>query len=179
MRTRFADPIRASSPPGLHQQAGHMTASDLCAVRQMISCQAGPSTHEAPQLHHAARRRSDRVAARGERAGAGSDVSSCASWSRSHKMHRRSSPSSTSCAPGASLKARMSQLFRDVFRSATSRSPTWCRRWSRRTRRDHQRRRCHHARPPEGDLDNSDSGRTQGPRLWRSSGRAALQSGHL
>src|SRR5262249_21906896 len=41
MRTRFADPIRASSPPGLHQQAGHMTASDLCAARQMISCQAG------------------------------------------------------------------------------------------------------------------------------------------
>src|SRR5215831_14543606 len=36
MRTRFADPIRASSPPGLHQQAGHMTASDLCAARQMI-----------------------------------------------------------------------------------------------------------------------------------------------
>src|SRR5262245_25281114 len=41
MRTRFADPIRASSPPGLHQQAGHMTASDLCAARQLISCQAG------------------------------------------------------------------------------------------------------------------------------------------
>ena len=41
MRTRFADPIRASSPPGLHQQAGHMTASDLCAARQMIFCQAG------------------------------------------------------------------------------------------------------------------------------------------
>jgi hypothetical protein len=41
MRPRFADPIRASSPPGLHQQAGHMTASDLCAARQMISCQAG------------------------------------------------------------------------------------------------------------------------------------------
>src|SRR5215467_2610516 len=40
-RTRFAHPIRASSPPGLHQQAGHMTASDLCAARQMISCQAG------------------------------------------------------------------------------------------------------------------------------------------
>src|SRR5262249_26946495 len=37
MRTRFAHPIRASSPPGLHQQAGHMTASDLCAARQMIS----------------------------------------------------------------------------------------------------------------------------------------------
>jgi hypothetical protein len=36
-----AHPIRASSPPGLHQQAGHMTASDLCAARQMISCQAG------------------------------------------------------------------------------------------------------------------------------------------
>src|SRR5262249_42115563 len=28
MRTRFADPIRASSPPGLHQQAGH-TPNDL------------------------------------------------------------------------------------------------------------------------------------------------------
>src|SRR5262249_56970591 len=40
MRTRFADPIRASGPPGLHQQAGHMTASDLCAARQMISCPA-------------------------------------------------------------------------------------------------------------------------------------------
>jgi len=38
---RIADPIRASSPPGLHQQAGRMTASDLCAARQMISCQAG------------------------------------------------------------------------------------------------------------------------------------------
>ena len=41
MRTRFADPIRAGSPPGLHQQAGHMTASDLCAARPMTSCQAG------------------------------------------------------------------------------------------------------------------------------------------
>src|SRR4030095_15652620 len=39
MRTRFADPIRASSPPGLHQQAGHMTASDLFASRQMVFCQ--------------------------------------------------------------------------------------------------------------------------------------------
>jgi hypothetical protein len=41
MRTRFADSIRASSPFGLHQQAGHMTASDPCAARQKISCQAG------------------------------------------------------------------------------------------------------------------------------------------
>jgi hypothetical protein len=41
MRPRFADPIRASSPSGLQQQAGHMTASDLCAARQIISCQAG------------------------------------------------------------------------------------------------------------------------------------------
>ena len=41
MRPRFADPIRASSPFGLHQQAGHMTASDLCAARQKFSCQAG------------------------------------------------------------------------------------------------------------------------------------------
>src|SRR5262245_4017749 len=45
MRTRFADPIRASSPPGLHQQAGHMTASDLCAARQMISCSGGGHPH--------------------------------------------------------------------------------------------------------------------------------------
>ena len=29
------------SSSGLQQQAGHMTASDLCAARQMISCQAG------------------------------------------------------------------------------------------------------------------------------------------
>src|SRR5262245_20691006 len=44
MRTRFADPIRASSPPGLHQQAGHMTASDLCAARIVANssrCAAG------------------------------------------------------------------------------------------------------------------------------------------
>ena len=41
MRTRFADSIRASSRFGLHQQAGHMTASDLCAARQKVSCQAG------------------------------------------------------------------------------------------------------------------------------------------
>ena len=34
MRTWFADPIRASSLFGLHQQAGHMTESDLCATRQ-------------------------------------------------------------------------------------------------------------------------------------------------
>src|SRR5262249_45669296 len=40
-RPRFADSIRASSPSGLREQAGHMTASDLCAARQMISCQAG------------------------------------------------------------------------------------------------------------------------------------------
>src|SRR5690349_23882110 len=45
MRTRFADPIRASSPSGLRRQAGHMTASDLCAARQLSSCQAG-AIHE-------------------------------------------------------------------------------------------------------------------------------------
>src|SRR5262249_7689812 len=49
MRTRFADPIRASSPPGLHQQAGHMTASDLCAARQMISAAAWPLAAGAQQ----------------------------------------------------------------------------------------------------------------------------------
>ena len=41
MRPRFAEPIRASSPPGLHQQAGHMTASDNCSTRNKISCGAG------------------------------------------------------------------------------------------------------------------------------------------
>jgi hypothetical protein len=41
MRPRFADSIRASSRFGLHPKAGHMTASDLCAARQIISCQAG------------------------------------------------------------------------------------------------------------------------------------------
>src|SRR4051812_18891749 len=33
--------IRASSRFGLHQKAGHMTASDLYAARQNISCLAG------------------------------------------------------------------------------------------------------------------------------------------
>jgi putative ABC transport system substrate-binding protein len=61
MRTRFADPIRASSLFGLHQQAGHMTASDLFAARHMISCQAGA-------IHRGARRRGG-VAANGARAG--------------------------------------------------------------------------------------------------------------
>jgi hypothetical protein len=46
MRTRLADPTRASSLFGLHQQAGHMTASDLCATRQKISCQAGAIPHD-------------------------------------------------------------------------------------------------------------------------------------
>jgi hypothetical protein len=41
MRTRFADSIRASGPSGLREQAGHMTASDFCAAREVISCQAG------------------------------------------------------------------------------------------------------------------------------------------
>ena len=38
---RFADSIRASSPSGLREQAGHMTASDTCAARYIFSCQAG------------------------------------------------------------------------------------------------------------------------------------------
>ena len=46
MRPRCAEPIRASSPPGLHQQAGHMTASDPCTARNMTSCKAGTSTHD-------------------------------------------------------------------------------------------------------------------------------------
>jgi hypothetical protein len=38
MRPRFADSIRASSPSGLREQAGHMTASDTCAARYIFSC---------------------------------------------------------------------------------------------------------------------------------------------
>jgi hypothetical protein len=30
-----------ASPSGLREQAGHMTASDFCAAREVISCQAG------------------------------------------------------------------------------------------------------------------------------------------
>ena len=41
MPDRFADSIRASSPSGLREQAGHMTASDTCAARYIFSCQAG------------------------------------------------------------------------------------------------------------------------------------------
>ena len=41
MRPRFADSIRASSPSGLREQAGYMTASDFCAARYIFSCQAG------------------------------------------------------------------------------------------------------------------------------------------
>src|SRR5919201_3715880 len=41
VRPRFADSIRASSPSGLREQAGHMTASDFCAARYIFSCQAG------------------------------------------------------------------------------------------------------------------------------------------
>src|SRR5437762_10630566 len=45
MRPRFADPIRASSPSGLHQQAGHMTASDLCAARPKDLLPGGGHPH--------------------------------------------------------------------------------------------------------------------------------------
>jgi hypothetical protein len=46
MRTRFADSIRASSPSGLHQKAGHMTASDSVLHAQRSLARRGPSTHE-------------------------------------------------------------------------------------------------------------------------------------
>ena len=49
-----------------------MTASDFCAAHEVISCQAelslarrGPSTHEKAPVHHAARQRGGRLAARG------------------------------------------------------------------------------------------------------------------
>jgi putative ABC transport system substrate-binding protein len=41
MRPRFADSIKASSPSGLREQAGHMTASDFCTARSIFFCQAG------------------------------------------------------------------------------------------------------------------------------------------
>ena len=41
MMPRFADFIKASRRVGLHPRAGHMTASDLDAARQVMSCQAG------------------------------------------------------------------------------------------------------------------------------------------
>src|SRR5262244_652584 len=74
MRPRFADSIRASSPSGLREQAGHMTASDFCAARYIFSCQAGPSTHEPPRGHIAARRRHSGMAVRGARTAAGQIV---------------------------------------------------------------------------------------------------------
>src|SRR5262249_12355799 len=45
MRPRFADPIRASSPSGLREQAGHMTATDFYAARYIFSCQPGAISH--------------------------------------------------------------------------------------------------------------------------------------
>jgi hypothetical protein len=48
MRPRFADTIRASSPAGLREQAGHMTASDFCAARYISSCQVISCSHPGP-----------------------------------------------------------------------------------------------------------------------------------
>src|SRR5215470_19154557 len=45
MRTRFADSIRASSPSGLHRQAGHITASDICAARPKDLLPGGGHPH--------------------------------------------------------------------------------------------------------------------------------------
>src|SRR5947199_5695216 len=45
MRPRFADSIRASSPSGLREQAGHMTASDLCAAREGYLLPGGGHPH--------------------------------------------------------------------------------------------------------------------------------------
>src|SRR5690348_6826640 len=46
MRPRFADSIRASSPSGLREQAGHLTASDFCRHATFSLARRGPSTHE-------------------------------------------------------------------------------------------------------------------------------------
>src|SRR3989440_3074671 len=56
MRPRFADSIGASSPSGLREQAGHMTASDFCAARYTFAARE-PSTHEAAGVHRAHRLR--------------------------------------------------------------------------------------------------------------------------
>src|SRR5215471_10484915 len=45
MRPRFADSIRASSPSGLREQAGHMTASDLCAATPNYLLPGGGHPH--------------------------------------------------------------------------------------------------------------------------------------
>ena len=51
MRPRFAEPIRASSPSGLHQQAGHMTASDLpCCHQQSLLPGGGHQPASAARL---------------------------------------------------------------------------------------------------------------------------------
>ena len=62
MRPRFANSIKASSRVGLHPKAGHR----LLAARtvKLSLARRGPSTHEAPPVHHAARRRGG-MAARG------------------------------------------------------------------------------------------------------------------
>jgi hypothetical protein len=67
-------------------------------------------------------------------------------------------------------------IVRDIFRSATSGSPTA---GQRRTRRDNERRRCHHARPPEGNLDNSHYGRAKDRGFAEAPGAPAPESGHL
>jgi hypothetical protein len=45
MRLRFADSIRASSPSGLREQAGQMTAGDFCAARCIFSLPGGGHPH--------------------------------------------------------------------------------------------------------------------------------------
>src|SRR5262249_25984038 len=68
MSPRFADSIRASSPSGLREQAGHMTASDFCAARYIFLLPGGGHPHmkrRAAELRSSPRKRGPRVTDRG------------------------------------------------------------------------------------------------------------------
>src|SRR5262249_29028916 len=50
MRPRFADSIRASSPSGLREQAGHMLQATSVRHVTFSLARRGPSTHEAARV---------------------------------------------------------------------------------------------------------------------------------
>ena len=93
--------------------------------------------------------------------GAGSDLSSWVSWSGSHDAPTIIAFLDELRGRGF-VEAQNFTIVRGRFQVRNEQSADLAPAAGQgRTRRDHQRRRCHHARPPEGDLDNSDSGRTK------------------